>query len=392
MDPSSLGNQHDEPGAKSAPPLSANPPTLAPVAEQDTAGGLQPVPAAGGPFPGEPALISPGGAAQLDGKSIALPAGVGLPPGAATAPAQSRIASAVAQKADLEIRRGMELAQRRACYSARAAIIEALRLIAEAQDAASGSTQHSQSLAAGLRALDESDAFIADRGELEADLSVAAIVSAHRTLALKGQVVESMAPLAARRAYYTYAQEQLAAAVGGEPVGSMALFALGRLHGVLAEQKSVIVPGAESKAIVFHQAAMLVSPENPLAANELGVLLARAGRCEEARDWLIHSAKLSPLPATWHNLAVVHRRLGEAKLAAAAADEARVASKGRPIVPAAQQRPEVQWVDARVFAARNPDLPDNPPAAGAAAPGSAAPRGRSAGADQSRSAPSGSRK
>lgn len=314
-------------------------------------------------LPTEPALIAPGISGQFDAKRIPAPAGIELPPAAANARSQGRIATAVAQRADQEIRRGLGLAQRRAFFSGRSAIIEALRLIAEAQDAAQGSVAHSQALAAGLRALEESDDFIAKNGDLEADLDVASIASGHRTPVLRELGAEHLAPLATRRAYYTFAQEQLAVAVDHEPVGSMALFALGKLHTVLAEQQAVIVPGAESKALVFHQAAMLVSPQNPLAANELAVLLARGGRFEEAREWLIHSARLSPLAATWHNLAVVHRQLGEARLAEAASHESRVANRGQPVASGSQRRPEVQWVDSKTFASQGGDLNDNGPAA-----------------------------
>ena len=55
----------------------------------------------------------------------------------------------------------------------------------------------------------------------------------------------------------------------------------------------------------------LADPNNARAANELGVLLARDGRFEEARDWLRHSARLKSQPETWHNLAVVYGRLGQ---------------------------------------------------------------------------------
>ena len=37
------------------------------------------------------------------------------------------------------------------------------------------------------------------------------------------------------------------------------------------------MPAAEPKAMVFYQAALLVMPRNSMAANDLGVLLARSG-------------------------------------------------------------------------------------------------------------------
>ena len=42
-------------------------------------------------------------------------------------------------------------------------------------------------------------------------------------------------------------------------------------------QKNFDVPAAEPKAVVFYQAALLVCPQNFMAANDLGVVLARSG-------------------------------------------------------------------------------------------------------------------
>ncbi|MGE0607474.1 MAG: hypothetical protein AB7O62_10295 [Pirellulales bacterium] len=332
----------------------------------------------------KPALAAPAVANNFSSEPVLAPQQIKLPGDGESAATQGRIADAVAQRADLEIRRGMELAERRAFFSGRAAIIKALRLIAEAQDAVAGGVQHSQALAAGLRALEESDAFIAANGELEGDLNVRAIVAGHRTPVVRERGNTQISPLKARREYYTFAQEQLALAVEGEPVGSMALFGLGKMHTVLAEQKSVIVPGTESKALVFHQAAIMVSPNNPLACNELGVLLARGGRLEEAREWLIHSARISALPETWHNLSVVHGQLGEDQLAEAARQESQLASRGKPLARAGENRPDVKWVDAKVFAEQNPNMDENMPAAPSAAQAPGKPRQSSAPIQRSR--------
>ena len=58
----------------------------------------------------------------------------------------------------------------------------------------------------------------------------------------------------------------------------MALHALGKLHAALAQKKGSLVVAPESKAMVFYQAALLVYPNNYMAANDLGVLLAQCGQ------------------------------------------------------------------------------------------------------------------
>ena len=70
--------------------------------------------------------------------------------------------------------------------------------------------------------------------------------------------------------------------------------------------------------MVYYQAALLADDRNFRAGNELGVLLAKCGKLERAKQMFLRSLAISPQPATWHNLAKIHERLGETKLAAAA--------------------------------------------------------------------------
>ena len=109
---------------------------------------------------------------------------------------------------------------------------------------------------------------------------------------------------------------------------------------------------SEAKAVVFYQAAMLVDPDNAIAANDLAVLLARVGRYAQARELLIRAAQQSPRAAVWHNLAVVHARLGETELAELARKNELVSGGG--IDPANAQAvaamQSVKWVDPQTFA------------------------------------------
>jgi hypothetical protein len=74
--------------------------------------------------------------------------------------------------------------------------------------------------------------------------------------------------------------------------------------------------------MVFYQAALMVDGRNFLAANELGVLLARFGHWEDARHVLQFGLSADSQPALWRNLATVHRHLGEHELARLAQVEA----------------------------------------------------------------------
>jgi len=133
--------------------------------------------------------------------------------------------------------------------------------------------------------------------------------------------------MAAVKTYFTFAQEQLALAAGHEVAGSAALCALGKLHAAIAQHKSGEIQAAEPKAMVFFQASLLIFPQNYLASNELGVLLAHAGSPVDARRSLEHSVSVYPGSVNLNNLAMVYQQLGQPQLAAAARQRAEAARR-----------------------------------------------------------------
>jgi polysaccharide export outer membrane protein len=251
-----------------------------------------------------------------------------------------------AREADLHTQRGFALATRKACFSARAEFLLALRLVADGLDAEDQTDRHSQALGAALIALREAEDFVPRLSQVEPDADLSALLSAHRTQLLHGVPPQSVTPMAALQAYHTFAQQQLAAAAGREVAGSMALWALGKVHRAMAAKDPGSVVAGEAKAIVFFQAALLVNPRNYLASNELGVLLAQGGRCEDARKALEHAVSIRQQPAIWHNLAVVYQQLGLADFARRAQW---LADHGGHPATAAHRAP-VRWVDPASFA------------------------------------------
>ena len=117
-------------------------------------------------------------------RTLSQPAGsLLLPPEAAAA--RSEQLEKTARQADQQVRHGFELANRGACYAARAEFVAGLRLLAQALDAERHTTHHSRSLAAALTALKEAGDFLPAGGKLEADLDLPAIIASHRTPILK---------------------------------------------------------------------------------------------------------------------------------------------------------------------------------------------------------------
>jgi tetratricopeptide (TPR) repeat protein len=285
-------------------------------------------------------------------QALPLPEGTPLPPSAASTVRSEQLEN-IAGQADRQIRHGFELAGRGAYFAARAEFIAALRLLAQGLDAEQQTALHSQSLAAGLTALKEAEDFLPKGTHIEADLDLSAIIGSHRTPALKDANLKALAPLSALQCYFTFAQEQLAAAAGQEVAGSMALRGLGKLHTSLAGNRAMHVRAGEPKAMSFFQAALLVCPQNYMAANDLGVLLAQCGNYAQARGALEHSLSICPQATGWHNLAVVYQRLGQVELARRADWQAEVARRAEAPRASAKQGPSpqsVRWVDPQMFA------------------------------------------
>jgi hypothetical protein len=305
----------------------------------------------------------------------------------------------IARQADERTRHGFELAGRGAYFAARAEFIAALRMVAEGLDTEQKTNIHGKALAMALIAMKEAEDFLPRGSRLEADLDVAAIIAIHTTPVLKSFVVvpsggrsdvapssdpfavppsggeddhaqpakagttNTLTPMTALKCYFTFAQEQLSVAAGHEVAGSMSLYALGKLHDSLAQKQSDREPAAGSKAMVFYQAALLVDPANVMAANDLGVLLARAGDYRHARLMLEHSVSIHPYSATWHSLAVVYRQLGEPALADRANGQSALAGQ---VEMAERQRRTgtskegIQWLDPETFAQTSTSMPNAP--------------------------------
>jgi tetratricopeptide (TPR) repeat protein len=302
--------------------------------------------AAADPAARRTAASVPGGMESLQRR----PASLLCPPEAAKE--RSEQLERIAQQADRQIRRGFELAGRGAYFAARSEFIKALRLLAEGLDTEHQTEAHSRSLALALAAMSEAADFIPAGSRLEGDLKLRAIIEGHRTPVLKNAATENLTPLSALKCYFTFAQEQLAAAAGSEVAGSMALCALGKLHAALAGPHENNVRAAEAKAVAFYQAALLVYPQNYMAANDLGVLLARCGDYREAEGALKYSLSIHPQSTSWHNLAVVYRQQGQPASARQALWRWQAATEAEIARRKALRNPpneSVRWVDPSVF-------------------------------------------
>jgi tetratricopeptide (TPR) repeat protein len=281
----------------------------------------------------------PAGAPPDDGRARDAAAGSGaaivvasrdvtLPSAPPSEPSQT-VAAVVARTApptsDLSVQllsavqRGTGLAERGALFAARTEFIQVLRRLAQGKDAAINSNEHSRSLAAGLRALDEAEDFVPDGVQLEAEMNIRSVASSHRTRVLPED--GDVTPFDAVALYHTFAQDQLAKAAAGERAGSMALYGLGRVHARLAAQSDDDAEQIRA-ATTMYAASLAACPDNHLASNELGVLVCRAGRVQEATELFQQAINFAPTATAYHNLAMAQQRMGMHSQSAANEQEA----------------------------------------------------------------------
>jgi tetratricopeptide (TPR) repeat protein len=278
----------------------------------------------------------------------------------------------IARQADQQIRHGFDLAGRKAYFAAQNEFVTALRLLAQGLDADQQTQRHSRALAAALTALREADDFVPSGARLESDLDLPTLAANHRTPVLKDTDLKKFTPLPALRCYLTFAQEQLAVAADNEVAGSMALYAMGKLHAALVKAKTPNIRAGEAKAMAFFQAALLVFPQNHMAANDLGVLLAECGNYAQARTMLEYGLAISPQSTSWRNLAVIYRQLNLAEWSQRANAQADVAQRAELAQFGARSAAglAVRWIDPQTFAqsyAQTPTAYEPPPARAPAA-------------------------
>ena len=216
-----------------------------------------------------------------------------------------------------EVQAAFTLARNGALHAARDRFESILLQLARAKDASQMTDRHSRALAAGLRALEEADDFLMTRSEQSID--TLALAAGHQTPMLRdASLLQDRSkwtlPHEAIAMYHRYAERKLGAATGGEQSGSMVLYGLGKIYQQLAARHDTM-PQALRKSLTMYRGAVLAHPQNHLAANEAGVLLARAGRFEQALPLLEQAVQLAQSSVTHQNLAYVYAKRGAAHLA-----------------------------------------------------------------------------
>jgi hypothetical protein len=198
-----------------------------------------------------------------------------------------------------------DLAQRGATFTADSEFRAVLGLCALELDAREGGIQHREALRQGWIAIDEADQFGGDQVDWRDSADVRLIAVGHVTPALRNTQT-AVDSIQAVQAYYAFAEERLAYSCHGLPGASLAFYGLARTFQV----PDANVSHAAGKSALLHRVALIVAPQNVLAANELGVLLAHHGQLDEAQTRFQQSIAIDATPEAWRNLAVVYARQG----------------------------------------------------------------------------------
>ncbi len=240
----------------------------------------------------------------------------------------------------------LDLAERGAYFSAEEEYYKALWIVARTLDERHGTAAHSTALNAARRAFAETKDFASFLPD-KADRDVRRHIVGHQTKLLRDSS-QPISALLALQAYYTYASGQLVRAAGAESSASISLSGLAKIQPMLmaTPQEST----APAKAIALYQAAIAVDPKNALAANELGVLLAKYGRLESARDAFTQSLSAEQHASSWHNLARVYDLLGQRELAAQVRERLSSLKDTEPTRD--RHTAKIAWVETAAFVSR----------------------------------------
>ncbi len=266
----------------------------------------------------------------------------------------------ISPQAQAHINYALNLAERGAVQSAQAEFVIALDLIADALDADtwSSSREHARAVQAGLTAIEEARDFVPADTPHNVVINLAQLAATHQTPVLKNIDAARMTRAEVLQRYHSYAAQQLAFGGGRSAIASSALYGLGRAECVTTAGAGSRNPLGAPNAMALYQAALLINPQNYMASNELGVLMARYGDLDGAADQLTRSLAIKPQVETWHNLAAVYRGMGQAEKAEQAEQEREklvVAARSGGAVGDTStdlgSRPALQLVDADTFAA-----------------------------------------
>ena len=270
-------------------------------------------------------------------------------------PERHNVPQAVEVRAVHHVEYGKSLARRGALYAARQEFYGALRIVAQSIDIQTGTQDYSRGLSSAFTAMKEADDFYRQQVDVEYTPDVQRICSTHQTKILSKAELARLSPAQAMQAYYAYAQQLMVRAGGNSVVAGEALYSLGRLYTAKAKGDSSGRTLDMARAIVHHQAALEIDPQNFRSANEVGVLLSQTGQLQRSAEMLQRSLQSRQTAKAWNNLAQVHQRMSATADQQTQMEQSQLAQMAQVEYQRMLQQPisattaSVQWVEPTVF-------------------------------------------
>ena len=259
--------------------------------------------------------------------------------------------AAVEQELKLRLERCDSLLRRGAIHSARDEAVQGMRRLGRTLDAHRPSLISSAAFEKALTALREEADFHNLVGNCHAD-AIPSLVASHSTEALKGRPLDGVAPEIASQHYRNYARYEFVVASDGHKWSSDLLYAYGKT----LEKEAELEPDRAflllAQSVACYQAATQVSPSQSDAASQLGYVLIRLDRIDDAYQALISSIKQKPTANAWNNLAEIYRRRGAASDAQYATQQAKAIANSQQNF--SYENPEITEVDSVTFAKYSP--------------------------------------
>jgi tetratricopeptide (TPR) repeat protein len=264
-----------------------------------------------------------------------------------------------------------DLAARGAVHAAESEFREVLTDFANANDVQTGTGEHLQRLSAGWLALHEAEDFYRLMSSLNPTHDLARVIETHRTTVLSSAAPDRLTPPIAVQAYHAFARRSFVQALSdsggatGATSGGRAGLAADGLYGLARIQHSLVASSrnrpdsaATANSITLLQAALAIAPRHAESANELGVLMARLGRNEEASQLFEQALAVKPSAELWHNYAAVLSQLGKESEATAARQQHErlqaAATRSGTTRGTAANAPDIRWVSLEEFAEAGP--------------------------------------
>lgn len=199
-----------------------------------------------------------------------------------------------------------DLAQRGSTYSSNGEFRAVIGLCALELDSRGGSTGHREAFRQGWIALDEANEFGGDQMDWHESADVRRLAANHVTPALQ-QAKGPVDSVEAVQTYFAFAEERLTYSCKDMPSASLAFYGLARTFG----EPGMRATHAAAKSALLQRVALAIAPQNVLARNELGVLLAQHGHMAESENLFRQCIATNPRPETWRNLSIVYARRGD---------------------------------------------------------------------------------